>query len=636
MKARIVLLIMGCMFFACNSGNVNKFSDPIFIKIADLQDRRLSDSLYTYFEHENPAYRRDAVLAFASVQDVLAIDRLQQVLQYDKDPTVRSAAAFALGQIPSTQSAVVLWKALMQEKNTDVLKNVIESCGKTFLRKDLHQFFVPSRDTVLDESFAWAYYRLGLRGEVDTTLTLKAIAFLKPTHTLTTRLGAANFFARGSLRNSLVEKELIVSATNDESPWVRAAATTALKKINTTESLNTLSGIIKNDSDYRVRISAAKALQDFEFEKVKQPLYEALNDTSLNVAIAVSEVIRNIGTRFEAEQIEALAVKANHWRVKANLYETVLIVLNDKRVASDVVELYNQAENPYAKAAFLTALGHSTHQWRFINEQLHKSTTPVIKSTAASALAEVNFNSQFNDSLQAPFIEAYINAIKMDDPAVIGTIAGILKDLRLNYKAAIKNYEFLYEAKKKLSLPRDNEALQPLEAAIAYFEGKEQTNPVKNEFNHPIDWNLVKTISKNQKVVIETEKGDIVLRLLVEEAPGSVANFVQLVNSKYFNDKNFHRVVPNFVIQGGCNRGDGWGSEDYSIRSEFTERQYTEGSVGMASAGKDTEGTQWFITHSPTPHLDGRYSIFAVTESGMDVVQRIEVGDKIRSVTLTK
>ncbi|OYT19163.1 MAG: peptidylprolyl isomerase, partial [Nitrospira sp. UW-LDO-01] len=86
----------------------------------------------------------------------------------------------------------------------------------------------------------------------------------------------------------------------------------------------------------------------------------------------------------------------------------------------------------------------------------------------------------------------------------------------------------------------------------------------------------------------------------------------------------------------GCNRGDGWGSEDYSIRSEFTARHYTEGSVGMASAGKDTEGTQWFITHSPTPHLDGRYTIFAITESGMDVVDQIEVGDKILSVTLIK
>jgi cyclophilin family peptidyl-prolyl cis-trans isomerase len=146
----------------------------------------------------------------------------------------------------------------------------------------------------------------------------------------------------------------------------------------------------------------------------------------------------------------------------------------------------------------------------------------------------------------------------------------------------------------------------------------------------------VKTIPADQKVKISTGKGEIIIRLLVEEAPGSVANFVQLVNAGYFNEKNFHRVVPNFVIQGGCNRGDGWGSEDYSIRSEFSMRRYKEGSMGMASAGKDTEGPQWFITHSPTPHLDGRYTIFAEVEKGMEVVRAMEVGDRIVKVELIK
>lgn len=634
MKFRFVLLIVGYALVACTNG-VNKFSDPVLAKIADFQDRRQADSLYGYFKSENANYRKEAVLAFASIQDTGALSRLQEVLRYDKNLIVRKAAAVALGQIRSQQSAVILWKALTEEKNTEVLREVIESCGKTFIRREIHQLVVPTDDPLIDEGMAWAYYRLVLRGEADSTLIPKAIVFLKPDRNLSTRLGAANFFTRAVIGGGVEEKELMGVATNDESPLVRAAVTTALGKIGSDESVLTLKEILKRDSDYRVRISAARSLQDVEFEKVKLSLYEALNDSSLNVAIAVSEIIRDIGTSFEAAAIEALAVKANHWRVKANLYETVLIVLNDKRVGADVVKLYDNTENPYAQAAYLTALGRSTHYWRFINEQLHKTTMPVIKSSAASALYTININNQFNDSLQAPFVQAYMQAIQTGDPAVIGTISDALRDLRLNYKALIKDYGFLFAAKKKLSLPRDNESLQALEGAIAYFEGK-KPSPVKNEFNHPIDWDLVKTIPKNQKVLIKTEKGDIVLRLLVEEAPGSVANFVQLVNSKYFDDKNFHRVVPNFVIQGGCNRGDGWGSEDYSIRSEFTERHYTEGSVGMASAGKDTEGTQWFITHSPTPHLDGRYTIFAITESGMDVVHQIEVGDKILSVALLK
>jgi cyclophilin family peptidyl-prolyl cis-trans isomerase len=173
-----------------------------------------------------------------------------------------------------------------------------------------------------------------------------------------------------------------------------------------------------------------------------------------------------------------------------------------------------------------------------------------------------------------------------------------------------------------------------LEEAIAYFEKRKVKQSIQNEFNHPIDWDLLKSIPRNQVALIKTVRGNITIRLLVEEAPGSVANFVSLINKNYFDHKYFHRVVPNFVVQAGCARGDGWGSEDYSIRSEFSTRKYITGSVGMASAGKDTEGTQWFITHSPTPHLDGHYTIFAQVESGMDVVHRIEVGDEILDIEL--
>jgi cyclophilin family peptidyl-prolyl cis-trans isomerase len=220
------------------------------------------------------------------------------------------------------------------------------------------------------------------------------------------------------------------------------------------------------------------------------------------------------------------------------------------------------------------------------------------------------------------------------DPAAIGIIASALTDPELGYKNIISDYSFLRTAADKMSLPKDYESLQPLHNAIAYFEGKEPTALLHNEYNHPIDWALVRQIPAKQQAIITTTKGQITMQLFVEEAPGSVGNFVALVRQQYFNGKYFHRVVPNFVVQTGCNRGDGWGSEDYSIRSEFSLRRYKTGSVGMASAGKDTEGTQWFITHSPTPHLDGRYSLFAEVTAGLDVLHQIEVGDKIINIDL--
>ena len=635
---RIFIVFFFCALVSCKSreDRINKFSDQTLVAIADLQDRRLSDSLYQFFNHENPEYRRDAVLAFASIQDTLAIERLGNVLETDSDSIVRSAAAFALGQTGTVKSFWALMDGFVSEKNALVQKEIIEACGKTSTKDTAVKLTLSDKQTQAEEGFAWAYYRLGLRGQADSSVVEKAAGFLNSSNTRWTRIGAANFFARGPKDISSVENILQKSAAEDSSVDVRMAATSALRKINTPSTFETIKKILLTDSDYRVRISAVRALQTFPIKDIKQNLFAALSDSNQHVGIAASEVIKSVATKNEFTELVERARAAKNWRVQGNLFEAALAGSNNKEIAEEVFKLYEAIENPYGKAALISALGQSTLAYSFINEQLHKSQVPVIKSSAAAALVSINGHKKFNADMQRDFIVIYKKAFDTGDAAVIGTIATALGDSTLGYKKIITDYSFLYTAKSKLSLPKDNEALQPLETAIAHFEGKKISNEVKNEFNHPIDWKLVKTIPADQKVRIKTDKGDIIIRLLVEEAPGSVANFVQLVNSQYFDLKNFHRVVPNFVIQGGCNRGDGWGSEDYSIRSEFSMRCYTEGSIGMASAGKDTEGTQWFITHSPTPHLDGRYTIFAVVEEGMGVVHNMEVGDTILKVELLK
>ena len=108
-----------------------------------------------------------------------------------------------------------------------------------------------------------------------------------------------------------------------------------------------------------------------------------------------------------------------------------------------------------------------------------------------------------------------------------------------------------------------------------------------------------------------------------------MASFVKLVRDGFYDGLIWHRVVSNFVIQGGDPRGDGWGGAGYTLRDEINTERYVRGTVGMPKAGKDTGGGQIFITHVPTPHLDGNYTIFGRVVSGMDVVDRIEVGDRI-------
>jgi len=139
---------------------------------------------------------------------------------------------------------------------------------------------------------------------------------------------------------------------------------------------------------------------------------------------------------------------------------------------------------------------------------------------------------------------------------------------------------------------------------------------------------------RNVRAVVTTSKGSFTIELLPEAAPLTVDNFVQLAQREYFRNITFHRVVPNFVIQGGDPRGDGNGGPGYSIRCEINQVLYDRAAVGMALSGKDTGGSQWFVTHAPQPHLDGGYTVFGRVVMGMDVVDKIVRGDVIQSIVI--
>jgi cyclophilin family peptidyl-prolyl cis-trans isomerase len=143
-------------------------------------------------------------------------------------------------------------------------------------------------------------------------------------------------------------------------------------------------------------------------------------------------------------------------------------------------------------------------------------------------------------------------------------------------------------------------------------------------------------IGKSTRAVVTTSKGSFTIELLPDAAPLTVDNFVQLAQRDYFRNVTIHRVVPNFVIQDGDPRGDGNGGPGYQIRCEINQVLYDRAAVGMALSGKDTGGSQWFVTHSPQPHLDGGYTVFGRVVAGMDVVDRIVRGDVIQSIAITQ
>ncbi len=138
--------------------------------------------------------------------------------------------------------------------------------------------------------------------------------------------------------------------------------------------------------------------------------------------------------------------------------------------------------------------------------------------------------------------------------------------------------------------------------------------------------------------VITLEKGgEIRLEFYPEDAPKTVENFVTLAKKGFYNGLNFHRVVPDFVVQGGCPKGNGTGGPGYQIKAEFNKQKHVRGTLAMArSQDPDSAGSQFYICYGPTPHLDGNYTVFGRVVSGMEHVDRIKQGDKMTSVTITE
>jgi cyclophilin family peptidyl-prolyl cis-trans isomerase/HEAT repeat protein len=141
-------------------------------------------------------------------------------------------------------------------------------------------------------------------------------------------------------------------------------------------------------------------------------------------------------------------------------------------------------------------------------------------------------------------------------------------------------------------------------------------------------------VGKPVHAVVTTSKGSFTIQLLPNEAPLTVDNFIGLAQRGYFRGITVHRVVANFVVQDGDPRGDGNGGPGYQIRCEINQVPYDRAAVGMALSGKDTGGSQWFVTHAPQPHLDGGYTVFGRVITGMAVVDKIVRGDVINSIVI--
>ena len=249
----------------------------------------------------------------------------------------------------------------------------------------------------------------------------------------------------------------------------------------------------------------------------------------------------------------------------------------------------------------------------------------IIRATAADLLGDLPPSPQITQVLET----ALPRAVKDDlNDAALSILDSLAKQRSEAANSAIKRGALISDdyllRQRAIKLLKENGA----------GDYSAQTRWVRSRNTGRDYQRALSRIGKRVHAVVTTTKGSFTMELLPNEAPLTVDNFVQLATRGYFRGIVFHRVVPNFVIQAGDPRGDGNGGPGYAIRCEINEIPYERAAVGMALSGKDTGGSQWFVTHAPQPHLDGGYTVFGKVDSGMEVVDAIVRGDVIRSITI--
>ncbi|MFN0034875.1 MAG: peptidylprolyl isomerase [Saprospiraceae bacterium] len=631
----------------------------------NLRDQRKTDSLLLFLTDRDVMLRYLAALSFASVRDTNAIDALTPLLN-DPAEDVRVAAAFALGQIGSPKCEKPLIEAFMSKDSLSQHQRfnavVLEAVGKCGSRKSLRQIasvttYLPT-DTLLLEGQCRAILRFALRDTVEASATQRMVEYVgnekipEPA-----RLAAAYYLARAKdIKLDSTQAVTIalgfVRAFN--SPEVRAQIALALSKSKTSPAFGMLSKVIKTEQDWRVKCEIIKALGECDYDTARVLVAERLYDSNPHVSRAAADFFVQNGEPRDGEWYWRLARDNPSWPMPAQiaLYRAAnknLSFRADSTAKSDVnwrlKQIFQQSKNPYERAACLHGLAEHGRNYYWIHQYGFNDPASAVKVAATESLVTVmlrpDFWAHFGEAAKGTrrTLHNYAREVVANgDAGMIGAIApAFSKENLLNYRELRDStrLEDFRAAFAKLKMPRDYEAIAALEKSIAYLEGRPEPAMPTIPKNHPIDWERLQVVTQQAEVTIQTAKGEIVLELWPQWAPGSVANFVELAGTGFYNGKVFHRVVPNHVIQSGCPRGDGSGALDYSLRTEIGLTWYDRaGLLGMASSGFDTEGTQFFITHSARAHLDGKYTIFGRVKSGMEVVDNILPGDVMEKVTV--
>ncbi|MFL5350433.1 MAG: peptidylprolyl isomerase [Hyalangium sp.] len=647
-------------------------------RIADWEDRRsLGEGQLTAWAQgqRGAAVRARALRALARIQDPATAEIILAGLSAP-EPEVRDEAAFAAGELglsweplPEEMKARLtqaLLAAEAAEAELSVRRTLLESFSKVGTPGAVQRLIErlgDKREAVAGRA-ALALGVAGRRGASLSEVPLEPVgALLAPQQPEEARYGAAYLLAYVRRPAAL---ELLRKCVSDVSPDVRALCAKGFPEVAGPEDANLL-GRLLEDSEPRVAAEAARSLAKLA-AKCSGPCapLEALRALKRQAGAIAA------GDSPAGHAILAMAQQGLPPDGRPVLEELRSLIRQAPRGASAVV-LEDLAwldcrlsaamdRQTGAPAEVLRCGGDRVPEARRLALGLREVAQTPGQGGAKEAVAwlqhpDARVRLAALEALGArPVPEALepLRALmKGADPVVAAAAATVA--------GKMKATEALPEVRAlAVRVPQEPDLAEPVAGALVALAGKEAEPVLRTWLEHPhanvrrvaadaltgMTGQPVRSVRRElppgtarapkapagAKLTFHTRKGDFTVALDTQEAPVTSGNLYALARKGFFRDITFHRVVPDFVAQGGDPRGDGEGGPGYPIRCEMTRRPYTRGTLGMALSGKDTGGSQFFFTHSPQPHLDGRYTSFGEVVSGMEVVDALQEGDVILEV----
>jgi cyclophilin family peptidyl-prolyl cis-trans isomerase/HEAT repeat protein len=568
------------------------------------------------------------VLAVGRLQDSTSVPALLPLLD-DADPGVRRETVFALGQIGHRSAREALEKQL-DPKDTELRMLAVEALGK-LLDKAATRTVVRALDDsqpAVRAAAAVALWRLADSTAIDALLRHDG-----------DRDPDVRWRVLYALEKTVAPDRIVLRMAlrlDDPDPRVRAAAARTIGRQKAARGTAYLIGLL-GDGDPNVVVNAMRALQfiaDSTCGRCPIEVAAKLAHADPYVRVTAATVL---GERFtwatpdSAQRVEVEAALRLHLRdadAATRGASARALLLRGGAAALDTVTVVLSDSSVYARVAALGALrgaGPSEAIASLLTARTAVGRHELERSTAAEMIGARR------------------------DPGAVKLLQDGLADTSVLYIASCA--AALAELEDRSSIPllarayvahrgdpdpdariSIRDALRDL-AGAGFADSLERVHPAPRAKPATYDADFENPPAV-KGAILRTTRGEIEWAFQTREAPQTVRNFVKLARAGYFDGLAVHRVVPYFVIQDGDPTGTGSGGPGWTIRCEYNQLRYEAGMVGMALSGKDTGGSQWFITHAPQPHLDGKYTIFARVVRGMDVVHRITQGDRVLEVRI--